>query len=51
MVSLKLALGGIPESIQEGVNGFLLEYGYLGTLAERISLLADDAELRQKLGE
>jgi glycosyltransferase involved in cell wall biosynthesis len=44
------AIGGIPEAIQDGVEGYLLAPGDVQGLADRIArLLADDA-LAQRMG-
>lgn len=43
--------GTIPEIVQEGENGFLLNKGDYEQLAERILRLARDPSLRQKMGE
>jgi glycosyltransferase involved in cell wall biosynthesis len=43
-------IGGVPEVVEDGVTGFLVEPGDVGQLGERISqLLANDA-LRSQLG-
>ncbi len=44
-------IGGIPETIEEGVNGFLIQPGDYKALAEKIDLLANDKELREKMGQ
>ncbi|HEV7744036.1 MAG TPA: glycosyltransferase family 4 protein [Pyrinomonadaceae bacterium] len=44
-------VGGIPELVNEGVSGFLVERGDPVTAAERINQLAGDPDLRRKLGE
>ena len=43
--------GGTPDIIQEGVNGFLVRYGDIDTLAERIIHLLTDEGLRQRMGD
>ena len=44
-------VGGIPEVVSHGVDGFLYEVGDVSSMAEGcLSILADSA-LRQKLGE
>ena len=45
------AVGGIPEIITDGENGFLVESENQGMLAEKLVLLAGNIELRTKLGE
>lgn len=45
-------MGGIPEFVQDGLNGLLLgQKDDLTELAEKISLLLQTASLRKKLGE
>lgn len=41
---------GIPEAVEEGVSGFLVAEGDVEAMAERITALAADAELRRRLG-
>lgn len=43
--------GGIPELVQDQVNGFLIEEKDVTALKNKIEVLADSAELRKKLGE
>lgn len=43
-------VGGIPEAVEDGVNGFLIQPGDTKTLAERIDLLASYKDLREKMG-
>lgn len=42
--------GAIPELVQDGRNGFLAEIGDVGRLAENLLKLADDRDLRIKMG-
>jgi glycosyltransferase involved in cell wall biosynthesis len=44
-------VGGTPELIEDGVEGFLIQPGDCQALARRIALLLGDAELRRQLGE
>ncbi|HMS40965.1 MAG TPA: glycosyltransferase family 4 protein [Pyrinomonadaceae bacterium] len=44
-------VGGIPELVEDGENGFLFECGDVSVLAEKILLLAEDKNLRQKFGK
>lgn len=44
-------VGGIPELIEDGVNGFLVEPGDYRALADRIVLLVRDPALRVCMGE
>ncbi|WP_373531363.1 glycosyltransferase family 4 protein [Vampirovibrio sp.] len=43
-------VGGIPEAVTEGKNGFLIAPGHCADLADRIERLASSVELRQKMG-
>ena len=42
-------VGGIPELIDDGVEGFLIEPGDVRALADRIALLVTDEPLRQQM--
>jgi len=44
-------VGGIPEVIEDGVNGMLVEAGDVAALAEKVQRLADDPALRASLGQ
>jgi glycosyltransferase involved in cell wall biosynthesis len=44
-------VGGIPEVVQDGVNGLLVPPLDPVALAEKVGLLLDDPALRQRLGE
>ena len=44
-------VGGIPELVNDGISGFLVERGDPVTAAERLNQLAADPDLRRKLGE
>jgi glycosyltransferase involved in cell wall biosynthesis len=43
-------VGGIPELIKDGENGFLVDRGDTSALAEKISRLIDDPLLRERMG-
>ena len=43
-------VGGVPDVIREGEDGFLVEPGDVDGLAERLARLAADPELRERLG-
>ena len=43
-------VGGIPDAVSDGVEGFLVEPGDVDRLAESIEKLLDDNELRQQMG-
>lgn len=42
--------GAVPEIVQDGVNGFLIEKGSADQLAQKVLALARDPQLRQKIG-
>ncbi|MCD4664982.1 MAG: glycosyltransferase family 4 protein, partial [Bacteroidales bacterium] len=44
-------VGGIPEQVKNGYNGFLVEPQDFETFAARISYLLDDDEFRIAMGE
>lgn len=44
-------VGGIPEVVEDDVNGFLVEPGDVNSLAERVAQLIADPALRARLGE
>jgi glycosyltransferase involved in cell wall biosynthesis len=44
-------VGGIPEVVEDGVNGYLVEPGNVTHMAQRVSQLIADPALRQRLGE
>jgi len=41
---------GIPSVIENDINGFLCEEGDIDCIAEKIKILLEDSELRQKIG-
>ena len=43
-------VGGIPYVVKDGETGFLVEPGDVDTLAEKMMLLLEDRELRQRMG-
>jgi glycosyltransferase involved in cell wall biosynthesis len=43
--------GGIPEIITDGENGFLVEIGDVDALVEKVAMLIDDADLRERMGD
>jgi len=43
-------VGGVPDVVQEGEDGFLVEPGAIGDLAARLAELARDPELRERMG-
>lgn len=44
-------VGGVPDVVSEGVDGFLVEPGDVEGAADRLAELASDPELRARLGE
>ena len=44
-------VGGIPDVVRDGVDGFLVEVGDVDAAGERLAELARDAALRRRLGE
>lgn len=44
-------VGGVPEVIADGVNGFLVPPKNAGALAEKLDILIGDKVLREKMGE
>ena len=44
-------VGGVPDVVTDGVDGFLVEPGDVEALAERLERLAADPELRRAMGE
>jgi glycosyltransferase involved in cell wall biosynthesis len=43
-------VGGVPDVVQEGEDGFLVEPGATDDLAERLGRLAREPELRERMG-
>ena len=43
-------VGGVPDVVRDGVDGFLVEPGDTEAAAERLAALALDPELRERLG-
>jgi glycosyltransferase involved in cell wall biosynthesis len=43
-------VGGVPDVVQDGVDGFLVEPADLEALADRLARLAGDLELRAQMG-
>ena len=44
-------VGGVPDVVREGEDGFLVEKGDTDALAERLARLASDPQLRNRMGE
>ncbi len=44
-------VGGVPDVVREGEDGFLVDAGDTEELAERLTRLAHDPELRRRFGE
>ena len=45
------AVGGVPEVVADGEVGFLVPAGDANALAKKISLLVEDDDLRQTMGQ
>ena len=43
-------VGGVPDVVREGEDGYLVEAGDVDALADRLARLAADPELRERLG-
>jgi glycosyltransferase involved in cell wall biosynthesis len=43
-------VGGVPDVVEEGDDGFLVEPGATDDLADRLAQLARDPELRERMG-
>ena len=43
-------VGGVPDGVRDGVDGFLVQAGDVDALAERLARLARDRQLRGRLG-
>ena len=43
-------VGGVPDVVQDGETGFLVPFGDTEALAARLAELAEDADLRARLG-
>jgi glycosyltransferase involved in cell wall biosynthesis len=44
-------VGGVPECVRDGVDGFLVHPRAPALLAEKLAILARDPALRQRLGQ
>ena len=44
-------VGGIPELVRDGIDGFLIEPGDRAALEDRLRRLAEDARLRRTMGD
>jgi glycosyltransferase involved in cell wall biosynthesis len=44
-------VGGVPDVVTEGEDGFLVEVGDVDGIAEALARLARDPELRARMGE
>ena len=44
-------VGGVPDVVRDGVEGFLVEPGATDELADRLAELAQDPALRERMGE
>ena len=44
-------VGGLPDVVRDGVDGFLVEPGDVDAMADRLARLAADTNLRRRMGE
>jgi glycosyltransferase involved in cell wall biosynthesis len=44
-------VGGVPDVVRDGVDGFLVEPGDVDAMADRLARLAADPDLRRRMGE
>ena len=44
-------VGGVPDVVRDGEDGFLVDPGDVGMLADRLATLAQDEGLRERMGE
>ena len=44
-------VGGVPDVVRDGVDGYLVDPGDVDALAERLGSLASDPALRERMGE
>jgi len=44
-------IGGIPEQVEDGKTGFLFEMGNVEQLADKMSVLSMDMEMRVGMGK
>lgn len=51
LATISTNTGGIPQIIDEGINGFCVEAGDLETITDRLELLLASMPLRKKLGQ
>jgi len=47
---ISTTVGGIPELIRDGTDGFLIEAADVPALTRALAELADDADLRERMG-
>jgi glycosyltransferase involved in cell wall biosynthesis len=44
-------VGGVPDVVRDGVDGYLVEHGDVTGAGRRVAALAEDAKLRKRLGD
>ena len=44
-------VGGVPDVVRDGLDGFLVEPGDVEAMAGRLAMLANDVDLRRRMGE
>ena len=50
-MSSRSRVGGTPEAVEDGVNGYLVEPGDVNQLADRLSRLLANSDLRTEMGK
>ena len=51
LATLATPVGGVPQVISDGVDGFLFPIGDVAALTERLDLLMSDMALKERVGK
>ncbi len=51
LTTLATPVGGVPQVISDGVDGFLFPIGDVAALTERLDLLMSDMALKERVGK